>query len=551
MKIYAGELVGRVLKQEGVTRVFGLCGGHNMPIIKGIAKNGIEFIGTHHEESAIHMAETWARATHQIGVAVVTAGPGVANAMPGIIVAQKAKSPVLVISGRSSDLMEDMEDAQELDHMALVKPVTKWAQTVHCAARIPEMTATAVRMALSGRPGVTFLDIPKNISSEEEYKVEESEIPEVENYRTSAKPYGDPELVKKAVDTLFAASCPLLVVGSGAVFSDAGKELNKFCEKSGIPVVTWKYAKGIVSDDKPNVTSVYALTMADTVMVLGTQLDWSLGFGRAPMIRADAKVIQIDIDAGEIGHNRGVDIGIVGDVKMVLKQMLDYLGSVGKLNMMQGWPPAYHSPIAQGHIDKVGKSAKESIDLIDLCVTLDSKVERNAIVVADGGETSIYSIWYMKAHDQFGLNIPPTLGHLGCGLPSAIAFKMAFPDRQVVLLTGDGALGFTVMELNTALRFDVPIKVVVANDSAWGNIQQFCTRTYGCSKLEGTCLGETRYDKMFEGLGGSGEMVTELSQLSGTVDRMLASDKPYLINVRIDNSISLARTIGTTPFPMM
>ncbi len=549
MKVYAGELIGRVLKQEGVTRVFGLCGGHVATMIKGIVNSGIEFIGTHHEESAVHMAEAWARATHHIGVVLVTAGPGVANAVPGMIAAYKAKSPVVVLSGRSSELTEDMEDAQELDQLAIVQPITKWAKTVHNAYRIPEMVGTAIRMATSGRPGVTFLDIPKNIATEEEYKIEEDELPEL-RYRTKAKPFGDPKLVEEALSLLLNAQRPMLLVGTGAIYADAEKELNDFCEKSGVPAATWKFARGIVPDNSKNAAPIYALTQADVIMVLGTQIDWSLNFGKDPLIPANSKLIQVDIDASEIGHNRCADIGIVGDLKMVLIQMLDCLKNYNPSKKMQGWPPEFYNPVAKAHIASVGKLPKESIDLIDLCVTVNQKLNGDAIVVADGGETSFHSGWYMNSNITNGLSFPPTLGHLGYGLPAAISLKMAYPDKQVVLVTGDGSLGFSAMEMNTALRYDVPVKIVVANDSAWGNIQNFFMRIYGYAKGEGTELNEILYHKMLEGLGGKGELVTKFSELSAALDRMLASDKPYLVNVRTDNSISIKRTTGGACVPM-
>lgn len=538
MEIIAGELVARTLKDEGVECVFGLCGGHVIPILEGLEKYGIRYVGTHHEAAAVHMADAWARYTGSLGVVMVTAGPGVANALAGVIAVNKASVPLLLLAGRAADKTSELEDGQELDAVAATAPVTKWARTCHSAARFPEYVSMAARQATCGRPGVAFLDFPLDLVNS---SIEEDDVPRPQKTRTAAKPAGDPILVGQALDKLLAAQRPVILAGSGVNWSGGRDALNEFAAMSGVPVITWKMARGAVPDDSPLAAPLGSLPMADTVLVLGTRLDWMIGFGRPPMIAENAIVMQVDIEPEEIGHNRGVDIGIFGDVKVVLEQMMALMKGKQACSKAEGWPMPMTGGDTQKALASAGSEASGSINLIDLCAAVRAELDKDTIIMFDGGETFTHAVQFIPILNHNPCVLGNSFGQIGIGLPNAIAAKLANPDKKVVLIAGDGAFGIYGMELHTAIINDLDIHVIVANDAAWGMIQVDFTRWYkktGC----GTTIGELRYDKMFEAFGGQGYYAEAFDELADAVKKTIHSDKATLLNVRIDNSLSLQRT---------
>jgi thiamine pyrophosphate-dependent acetolactate synthase large subunit-like protein len=539
MEVLSGELVARSLKQEGVDCVFGLCGGHVIPILEGLKKYGIRYVGTYHETAAVHMADAYARNTGRIGVALVTAGPGVANAFTGAIVAQRSGAPLLLLAGRSADEKKDLEDAQEMDQEAAMAPITKWARTCHSSARIPEYVAAAVREATSGRPGVAFLDFPLDIINS---KIEEDNVPSAKGRRSMARPAGEMRYIKEAVDKLKMAKHPVIYAGSGVNWSRAGNELESFCKTTGIPVITWEMARGIIPDDRECVTSTGVLPMADVVMVLGARLDWMLGFGRPPFIQDEATLIQVDTEPTEIGQNRRADVGIVGDIKLVLQQMMDLIKEdVSSFNIEESWPPKIMDPKLKAAVDMVGKNPSGDINIVDLCVVLRSKLDHDTILILDGGETGLFAMQLIPMLSHSPSFMSGSFGQIGVGLPAAIGTKLANPNKRVVLLTGDGSFGFHAMEMGTSLVNDAKIDVIIANDASWGMIKVDYKRWYGYTG-NGTCVNDVRYDKMFEAIGCHGEYVEKYDQLAEAIQRAFDSDTSSLVNVKIDNALSLQRT---------
>ena len=314
-KIDGGTMVARALRAEGVRYLFTLSGGHIDLIYNGCARLGIGLVDTRHEQSAVHAAEGWARATGEPGVALVTAGPGVTNAVTAIVNAWVSASPLVVLAGRSPLKEFEVGALQDIDHLCLVQAHTKWARTCLEARRIPEYVSIAFRHACTGRPGPVFLDIPADVLYEE---VEETEVTFPEHYRTTARASGDPQLVREAVAMLARAQRPVVHAGSGVWWSGAAEELRELVAVMEVPVVTSNRAQGAVPDDHPLCLSGLGMRFvsdADVVLAVGAR--------HLSPERPAAKVLQVDIDAREIGHNRAVEIGIVGDAKAVLRQLVD------------------------------------------------------------------------------------------------------------------------------------------------------------------------------------------------------------------------------------
>ncbi len=527
-----GGLVARALKNEGVEMIFSLSGGHINPIYNGCLAEGIRIIDTRHEQAAVNMAEGWARYTGRPGVAVVTAGPGVVNALPGMAVAAQSGVPLVLIGGRSSLARRDMGAMQDIDQLALLRPLTKWARQVYQVERIPEYVAAAFRQAVAGRPGPVFLEIPVDIMHEEA-ALQQVRFPT--NYYSRLRPCAEEKDIEAAAGLLAAAQRPLILAGSGVFWSGASAELMGFAQSLGIPVYTRNMGRGTFPENHDLAGGFFpiGLMQADVVLILGTRLDWTVGYGRPPLLRMGTKTIQVDLEASEIGQNRPADLGLVGDIRAVLQQLGRCLKPEA-MQMEESWP---------GTIRVLRDAARESafqgvdpaaalIHPAALCRELAALLPPETLLVVDGGDIAGFAVLTMEAVSPSSLIWIGAFGHLGVGLPFAIAGKLAHPARPVVLLTGDGAFGFSAMEFNTALRHDVPVVTVIANDSGWGQIRRGQRRDYG--RTAGVELGPVRYDLMVEALGGSGILVEKLDGLKPALEKALAGGRPACINVKTD-----------------
>ncbi|CAG0957516.1 partial acetolactate synthase I/II/III large subunit, partial [Anaerolineae bacterium] len=318
-----GHLVAAMLKRENIDVVFTLCGGHIMPIYNGLIDEKIRIVDLRHEQAAAHAADAYARLTRKPGVALVTAGVGVTDAVTGIANAFQADSPMLVIGGQAPSDQFEMGSLQELDSVTLVSTITKWSRSVLHTRRIPEYLAIAFRHMFAGRFGPAFLEIPIDVLLG---AIEDSEVEIPANYRTTITTRGDPDAIEHAADLLRRAERPALIAGSAIWWSDASAVLARFAERAGLPVYLNAMGRGALPPDHPNWFSAsrkHALAHADVILVIGAPLDFRLSYGKAPSFNADAKIIQVDIDAREIGRNRGVDVGIIGDARAVLSQLVD------------------------------------------------------------------------------------------------------------------------------------------------------------------------------------------------------------------------------------
>ncbi len=530
--LLGGGLIARALKNEGVELIFSLSGGHINPIYDGCLTEGIQIIDTHHEQAAVHMAEGWARYRGKPGVAVVTAGPGVINALPGMAVAAQSGVPLVLIGGRSSLARRDIGAMQDIDQLELMRPLTKWSRQVYQVERIPEYIATAFRQAISGRPGPVFLEIPVDIMNEKA-ALENVRFPSA--YYCTARPCAEDKEIAKASELLSSAERPLILAGSGVFWSGAAAELIEFAEAYGIPVYTRNMGRGTFPENHNLAGGFFpiGLMQADVVLILGTRLDWTVGYGRPPLLKMSTKTIHVDIEPSEIGQNRPADAGLVGDVKAILTQLHE--GLKGKeMNVEDSWA---------GTIQVMSTAAKESnLQGVDpealpihpamLCQKLGSLLPENASLVVDGGDIAVFANLTMDALTPSSLIWIGAFGHLGVGLPFAIAGKLADPGRPVFQLTGDGAYGFSAMEFSTAVRHRVPIITIIANDGGWGQIRRRQKLDYG--RTIGVELGAIRYDQIALTLGGFGAHVEKLDDLDTVLQEAIDSGLPSCINVKTE-----------------
>ncbi|MFC2065470.1 thiamine pyrophosphate-binding protein [Chloroflexota bacterium] len=528
-----GQLLARSLKEEGVKYVFSLTGHGIDDLYDGCMEHDIQIIDTRHEQAAALMAEGWARATGKPGVVAVTLSPGVAAMVPGI--ANSGPSPVVAIAGKSHLSRLDMEDSQELDQLALMKPITKWARTIYQTERVPEYISAAFRHATTGRPGPVYLDIPVDISENQVNNNEQ--VSSTGNYYTEVKPQGDPKAIRKAVELICKAERPLLIGGGGLWWSGAWDELRQFVELLQIPFILKNKARGVIPEDHHLSIgpALVAADKADVVLTIGRRMDHWLGFGKSPLFNEKAKVIEVDIDPGVIGQNRPVEVGIVGDARAILRQMIEEARDSCKGRMhLSGWIEECTAEYKSWRqcLDAEANSDAVPIHPARLWKEVTDFLGRDTVVTIEGGEQGIWANHVLKAYSPGHMLNHFPLGGLGAGIPFGIAAKLANPDKRVLVCCGDGAFLITGMELDTAVRHNIPIVVVVSNNGCWGTCFHRQLKTYG--RTTGTVLGHTRYDKLVEALGGHGEWVEKPDDIRPALERAFQSGLPACVNIKTD-----------------
>jgi acetolactate synthase I/II/III large subunit len=541
-KMTGSHLIGKALQLEGVRNIFTLAGDHILPLLDVMADMDFRFVDTRHEQAAVHMADAWGRLTGQPGVSMYTT-PGFANALPGLAHALHSESPVISISG-SADLSELGRGAmQEIDQISAATPFTKGAWMVHDARRIPDFIARAVRTAYAGRRGPVHLTIPIDVQEQEVAEDEVTFFPPNE-YRAEEQTFASPKLIEQAVALLHQAQRPFVIAGGPASYARSGEVLQRFIELTQLPLFTEDVARGLVSDDHPLCLGFFErglnraarlLREADVVVMLGRKQDYTIGYAQPPVIAANARIIQIDPSPAEIGRNRGVTVGIVGDIAAVVEQMTQEahkktwkpLAWVKQLQAEQETHAAW--------LDGLAKPEKP-MHAMYVHKTLGSMLRPDDCLVFDGGDFCHFARAFLPARQPRRWWYVPTLGMLGSSLPTAIAAKLAYPNSRVVMLTGDGAFGFNAMEFDTAVRHNLPVVTILGNDSAWGIDRQIQLGLYG--RPVATDLLQSHYEMVVQGLGGHGEYVERPEDLAPALERAFASGKPALVNVAVQRAIS-------------
>jgi len=525
-------LLARALVQEGAQALFYLMGAPILDASKACGVEGIRMIDVRHEQAAAMMAHAYARVLARPGVCLSSSGPGTVNLSTGLANALIDAAPVVALGG-SSPVGDYGTDAfQEIDQVAVMRPVTKWADRVYEARRIPEYVHRAFTTASSGKPGPVYLDLPGDVlyQTVEEAAVVWPDTRQGCNQYRSAAPQ---EALDRLLTLIRHAERPIVIAGSGALWSQAADHLHCFVNATGIPFYTTPPARGLLPEDDafcfPGARSK-AFAEADLVLIIGSRLNYVLGFGQAPRFAANAKLVRIDIDPEEISRGNQ-DLGIVGDATTVLRQLCDRLPMYFSTANYARWRATLAA--ADAAHDEAQRAVAEqqsgSIHPLQLCLAVREVLPRNAIVVADGQEILHYSRQSIRSFAPGHRLTPGPFGTMGVGVPFALGAKAASPGAPVVVMQGDGSFGLNAMELDTAVRHKLPVLVVISLNSGW-------TADAGDART-GRELACTRYDRLAESLGCHGEFVTRAEDIRPALERALLAmqqGQPALVNVVTD-----------------
>jgi len=526
----------RCLKQEGIEKVFTIVGDTILPLVDAAAEEGIEFIDTRHEGAALHMADGYARITGRPAVGMFTGGPGFSNAISALPAVFTSESPVIFIAGCAELPEKGMTTFQEIDQIAMAAPVTKGSWLIHDRRRIPEFVATAFRTAMSGRPGPVHLTLPMDV---QEQKISEDELPRYlpREYRSQGRSQGDPSLIEEAAALLGGAKRPVIIAGNPARYSVEPEQLQGLAEATGIPVFTVEQARGLLDDDHP-LCFGYAdgalnpaarrFSEADVVLLLGKRLDHRFRFGE--VFSPAAHIIQADPSPAEIGRNRGVAVGLLGD----LGALVDQLAAAVKPGSRQGiapWVDQLRKDRTAWLQEMRDKAGGEPMHPMDVYAGLEHLIDRDTVIVFDGGDYVQWGRGYVKARRPGRFIRLGPLSHLGAGIPYGMAAKLAYPDGKVLVFIGDGAFGFYAMEYDTCVRHNLAITTVMGNDHTWGIDKTFQLAYF--NRAVATDLRSVRYDKLVESLGGYAEYAETRAEVGPAVERALASGRPSLVNAVI------------------
>jgi acetolactate synthase-1/2/3 large subunit len=526
----AADLIARLLKRRGVERVFGLCGGHIMPIWMRLDAHGVRIIDVRDERAAVHMAQAHAELTGELGVALVTAGPGLTNAITGIANAHVSRAPVLVLSGGNPRAQENRGGLQDLDATHLVRTITRYARTVREASLVlPELDEAIARaFGEGGDPGPSYIDFPVDTLRDivpKPLQLEEHLRPKP---RSVTRP--DSQRVKEALDLLWSAKRVLVISGRGA--RGAGPELVALLDRLGAAYLDTGESRGLVPDRHPSVVAAMrgaVMQDADVVMTIGRRLDFQLAYG-SPAIFGQAKFIRVGDAPGEVRDNRRGDVEILASPAETLREIVEAAGNRAP-SLDKAWATKLRGA-HEGRARKLQQTMASAPAGSDgrlhpnrVLAALQKAIGDNAVVITDGGDFLSFA--------RVGLNAPAMLdpgpfGCIGVGVPYGIAASLAYPDRPVVVATGDGSFGFNAIEVDTAVRHKAPVLIVVANNGAWQIEVHDQKVTHG--KVVGTQLQFSDHAAMARAFGMHAERVETEEQLKPAIEKALAN-RPALLDV--------------------
>ena len=535
--VHAGRVVARALAREGVRALFTLCGGHIMPIYDGCLDEGIRVVDVRHEQAAVYAADAYARIMRRPGVAAVTAGPGVMNAVTAIANAHRAQSPVVILGGQGPLEHAGRGSLQEMDHLGVVRPITKWAVQVQDPKRLPEVLNLAFRRSLHGVPGPVYVEIPLDvIFAQVDLEAVRFPAPVPDRPRLPA----DAGEVERAAALLRRARRPVALVGSQVHWSPDPRAVARFAESGQVPVFTNGMARGVLGPGDAGFFQLCrkeALADADVVLVAGTPLDFRVDYGRA--IHGEARLIQIDLDPGELGRNRDVEVGLVGDAGTVLDQLLEAGLDPDEPAERRRWLDRLREAEERraARMRPGLTSDAVPVDPLRLCAEIDAALPPGATVIGDGGDFVGTAAKVVRPRRYpAGWLDPGPLGTLGVGMGFALAARVLRPDEPVVVLLGDGAAGLDLLEYEAAVRQGLPFVAVVGNDAAWTQIRRLQVQLFGADRAVATALSHARYDQVVAALGGHGEWVERPDDVRPALERALAAGKPALVNVKMGTS---------------
>lgn len=532
--LHAGRLVARRLRASGIDTVFTLSGGHLFSIYDGCRDEGIRLIDTRHEQTAAFAAEGWSKVTRQPGVAALTAGPGITNGMSAMAAAQQNQSPLLVLGGRAPAQRWGMGSLQEIDHVPFVAPLARFAATAQSADAAGRLVDDALRAAVGAPSGVGFVDFPMDhvfsMSDDDGRPGALDGLP--------AGPTPDGGALERAVGLLAAAERPVIMAGTNVWWGHGEAALLRLAEQRRIPVLMNGMARGAVPADHPLAFSRArgkALGQADVALIVGVPMDFRLGFGG--VFGAQTQLIVADRVTPERGHPRPVQAELYGALTSTLTALTDGAGAG-----QQEWIDELRAAETAARDREKAELAEDRIPLHPMRVyaELAPMLDRDAIVVIDAGDFGSYAGRVIDSYlPGCWLDSGP-FGCLGSGPGYALAAKLARPERQVVLLQGDGAFGFSGMEWDSLVRHNVPVVSVIGNNGIWGLEKHPMEALYGYSVVAELRPG-TRYDEVVRALGGHGELVAAPGELRPALERAFASGLPSVVNVLTDPDVAYPR----------
>ena len=526
--------IAKFLLERKVEIIFGLQGGHIQPIWDHCYKLGIKIIDVRDEKAAVHMAQAYSFFTKKIGVAMVTAGPGVTNTVTGIGNANLSSTPLLLIGGCTPMPQSNMGPLQDIPHVDILKPITKYSRT----ARVPEQLIRELDLAVSyaigqlGEPGPSYIEVPTDILRETvlDKMILKEWMAEKKQYRILP----DPHIISQAIDRILSSKKPLIITGIGA--NESKKSILKFIDKYDIPYIDTQESRGLVSQDNPNnifAARGKAMSEADLVILIGRKLDYQLAFG-SPAVLKNAKFIRLSANATELTDNRRGNPEILANPSYALNQIMDGLESA---NFNLAWVDS----IKKFHLQKINKFKKNRIKKLGedkkinpnlIFQIIDKLIKEEYVGIADGGD--ILSFARVGLNSKYYLD-SGVFGCLGVGIPYAIVAAQVFKNKKVVCVTGDGAFGFNAMEIDTAVRNKSNVCIIISNNAGW-NIEKHDQRLNYGNRVYATSLEHSNYADMAKSLGAYGVRVEKPEELEIAIETAL-KNTPSVVDVVTSSTI--------------
>ncbi len=519
------ELLVETLQAAGIKYLFTLSGNQILSIYDATIGSDIELIHTRHEAAAIHMADGWGRLTEQPGVALVTAGPGHCNSLSALYVALMSESPVLLLSGHCPRGEMGRGAFQEIDQVATAKPVTKAAWLVDQVDRVGEDTAKALRLATEGRPGPVHLSLPADVLEATTSAQAETPLAADENRQERRL---DHEQIQELLNLLAKAKRPLILGGPAMMRPLRWRDVERLSEATGVPCLPMESPRGI--NDPGFHYATNCLAQADTVLLVAKKLDFTLGFVQPPFFSEKCRFMQIDADNEQLHENERIVWKMREDPLLVVQHL------TRSAQQRRRQPGSWKEEVLAARNttplewDKLRHSSQQPIHPLRVCQALQTFLDDGAVLVSDGGEFGQWMQSGLEAEIQL-INGPG--GAIGNCLSMGLAAKLVYPNRNIFVLSGDGAFGYHALELDTALRYNLPIIAIVGNDARWNAEQQLQIQKYGADRVVGCDLLASRYDKVAEALGGHGEFVMRPDQLTPALERAVQSGSSACVNVAI------------------
>ena len=541
--ISGGHLVAKALKNEGVDTIFTLCGGHIIDIYDGCIDEGIRIIDVRHEQTAAHAADGYARQTGKLGCVVTTAGPGCTNAMTGIATAFRSESPVLHIGGQSSLTQHKMGSLQDLPHVEMMTPITKFAAGVMSTERVADMISMAARECFSGAYGPSYLEIPRDVL-DKEIPLETATVPKSGHYRASVKSIGDPDDIKKLGEILMNSKSPAMLVGSQVFMSRGHQAAIDLARSLNIALYMNGASRGILPPGDPhyfNRTRSSAFKKADVIVIVGTPFDFRMGYGKR--ISNEATLIHIDQDYRTVGKNRDVTLGLAGDPGAILEAVHKEVASNKKNG--SGKRKSWLDELRSEEIERTEKlmpmfkSEESPIHPYRLAWEINEFLTEDTIYIGDGGDIVTISAQAVQPRSPGNWMDPGALGSLGVGTGFAMAAGLANPDKEILCLYGDGSFGMTVFDMETANRFGAPYIAIVGNNSHMNQIRYGQITKYGEERGNiGNKLGDVQFSVFAEMLGGYGAEIHQPQEIQPALQKaresVKSTGKSAVINVWVN-----------------